>query len=617
VGDFHFLRPWWLAALPVGIWLIYRLLKGRTDAGGWGHVVDAPLRAYVLAAPEILRESRWPLGVALAAWVLALVALAGPAWERLPVPAFRSEEALVVALDLSRSMDATDVEPSRLARAKLKLLDLLDRRTAGQTALVVFTTHAFTVTPLTTDNRTIASLVNSVSTDIMPSQGSSVRSGLKKAAELLKQTGLGSGDILVISDADVTDDDLDAARDLSANGFNVHVLAVGTEQGAPIGLPSGGFLTDNDGKVVIPKLDAAGLKQLADAGGGRFARLTPDDRDLATLFPTPAAVTSNAVVKKDDQEHKADVWRDNGLWFAVGLLPLLALAFRRGWICVLLISVLLPLPRADAFEWQSLWRRADQRGYEALQSQDAKRAAELFRDPRWRGAAQYRAGDYAASASTLASLDTAEAHYNRGNALAKAGHLEDAVSSYDRALELDPKLDDARYNRDLLKDYLKKHPQQQQANQQQNGQRDNQSQHGGSQNSKDGGDRGEQQSRPDRPNDASKGDQQKSADSSAGQNQRPGSDSTAGEKDAQAKADGQKADREQPKDGESQDSAKAAPAPQDVDKWASEQAAEQWLRRVPQDPGGLLRRKFLYQYQRLGIDQDGKAVGEKGGTHPW
>ncbi len=159
MAEFHFLRPWWFVALPVGAWLLWQLLRGRGESGGWRNVVDAKLRRYVLIEPEVLRDNRLALIVALAAWLIAIVAIAGPAWERLPVPAFRSDEALVVALDLSRSMDAGDVEPSRLARARLKLLDLLERRASGQTALVVFTTHAFTVTPLTTDIRTISSLV--------------------------------------------------------------------------------------------------------------------------------------------------------------------------------------------------------------------------------------------------------------------------------------------------------------------------------------------------------------------------------------------------------------------------------------------------------------------------
>ena len=160
MAEFHFLRPLWLLLLPVGAWLIWQLLRGRADERRL-----AQRRRRELAAARARRArgaARQPARAASrrsSAWFVAIVALAGPAWERLPVPAFRSDEALVVALDLSRSMDAGDVEPSRLARAKLKLLDLLERRAAGQTALVVFSTHAFTVTPLTTDTRTIASLV--------------------------------------------------------------------------------------------------------------------------------------------------------------------------------------------------------------------------------------------------------------------------------------------------------------------------------------------------------------------------------------------------------------------------------------------------------------------------
>src|SRR6185369_14687102 len=188
--------------LPVALWLIWRVVGGRAEGGGWRTLVDPGLRAHVLAEPEVLRESRWPLIALAGCAVLALVALAGPAWERLPVPAFRSDEALVVALDLSRSMDAGDVEPSRLARAKLKLLDLLEKRSAGQTALLVFTTHAFTVTPLTTDTRTIASLVGAISTDIMPTRGGSLAAGLDKARALLRQTGVRSGDVLLITDSE-------------------------------------------------------------------------------------------------------------------------------------------------------------------------------------------------------------------------------------------------------------------------------------------------------------------------------------------------------------------------------------------------------------------------------
>jgi Ca-activated chloride channel family protein len=611
MGDFHFLRPWWLALLPVGVWLIWQLLRGRAESGGWRAVVEAQLRAHVLAQPEVLRESRWPLVAALAAWALALVALAGPTWERLPVPVFRSEEALVVALDLSRSMDAGDVEPSRLARARLKLLDLLERRAAGQTALVVFSTHAFTVTPLTTDTRTIASLAAAVSTEIMPTQGSSLSSGLDKAAALLRQTALSRGEILAITDAEATAEDTEHAQKLRGEGFKVSVLAVGTEQGAPIPRTDGGFLTDDKGQVVIPQVDVAGLRRVAAAGGGRFAQLAPDDRDLDTLFPT-AALPQGGTLEDAGEQHQADVWRDRGAWLAVVLLPLLALSFRRGWICVWLLVFVLPLKPAAAFEWADLWQRADQRGYEALQEEHADQAAKLFKDPEWRGAAEYRAGDFANSATTLTGIDSAEANYNRGNALAKAGKLEDAVAAYDRALELDPSHADATYNRDLIKDYLKKNPEQQQQNQPQGGGEQNQNQKGDSK----GGNGSDQSNGDSQDQQGDQSDQQAADDSQNGRGKgsqdqtQPGDDEKDGGQQDEQAANQQ---GEQP-----QDKQQGKPSgPDDVDKWASEQAADQWLRRIPQDPGGLLRRKFLYQYQRLGVDQDGKSVGNDAKTKPW
>jgi Ca-activated chloride channel family protein len=201
--EFHFLRPLWLLALPAGLWLTWRLL-GRSGArGNWLAVVDARLQPYVLAEAAAYGARRWPLLAAIAVWSTATFALAGPTWERLPVPAFRADEALVIALDLSRSMDAADIEPSRLARARLKLLSLLELRAGGQAALVVYSAHAFTVTPLTTDTRTIASLVNALNTGIMPSRGSYPEAGLQRAGLLLEQAGMTRGEILVMTDAEV------------------------------------------------------------------------------------------------------------------------------------------------------------------------------------------------------------------------------------------------------------------------------------------------------------------------------------------------------------------------------------------------------------------------------
>ena len=399
------------------------------------------------------------------------------------------------------------------------------------------------------------------------------------------------------------------AGDLLGEGYKVSVLAVGTEQGAPIARPEGGFLTDDNGQVVIPQLDLAGLQRVAAAGGGRFARLAPDDRDLAGLFPA-GALPPSAALEAAGEQYDADVWRDRGLLLALALLPFLALSFRRGWICGWLVLAALPAPRADALEWADLWQRPDQRGFEALQGNEAERAAELFEDPQWRGAAHYRAGKFAESAASLDGLDTAEGNYNRGNALAKAGRIEEAIGAYDRALELDANHADATYNRDLLKDFLEKNPDQQQPNPQEGGGQQNEQQGSESGSSADDEQANGEQSE-DQQGDQSQDSQ--ASDSQDGQGQGSQDPPQPGEEDANGEE--QQAANEQNEQPAQQGE---AAGPQDVEQWASEQAAEQWLRRIPQDPGGLLRRKFQYQYQRFGVDQDGNSVLNDGQQKkPW
>ena len=583
MAEFHFVRPFWLLLLPVGAWLVWRLTRGSATAGRWQTWVDEALQPLVLtAADSALRGNRWLLSGAATACALAILALAGPTWERMPVPALRSSEALVVVLDLSRSMDAGDVEPSRLERAKLKLLSLLQRRESGQTGLVVFSAHAFTVTPLTTDTRTIAALVSSLSSDIMPSRGSYPEAGISRAAQLLRQAAASRGEILLVSDSAVSPAAMELGRELRSEGMTLHVMAVGTAQGGPIPQVGGGFLTDGSGQVVVNRVNLASLQRLAEAGGGQFSGLTPDDRDLDRLFS--GASSPSGVLADDGEELRTEIWRDQGVWLVLLLLPLLALSFRRGWVVVWVVMLALPGQRAEAQTWADLWKRPDQQGQTAFEAQDHERASELFQVPAWRAAAQYRAGQFQPSAETLATAQTADGHYNRGNALARAGSIPAAIEAYDQALEIDPEHEDAQFNRDLL---MQQPPQQSQSDSGEEGESGD-----GSESRQSAQSQGSDQS------DSSPGDE---SESQAEQ----GADE--GEEQAQSES----AVPGEPPEGEQ------VPTPGDLEEWASEQAAEQWLRRIPEDPGGLLRRKFLYQYQRLGIDQDGNYVWPGDEEQPW
>jgi Ca-activated chloride channel family protein len=378
------------------------------------------------------------------------------------------------------------------------------------------------------------------------------------------------------------------------------VLAVGTESGAPIPAIGGGFLTDNRGQVVVPQLNFDNLERLAVAGGGRFARLSAGDGDLDRLFPRE--FVGSSVLATEEEGREADIWRDQGIWLCLALLPLIALGFRRGWVYVFVAAVALPSQPAEAFEWSDLWLRKDQQGLRALEQNAPEQAAQLFADPEWLSAARYRSGQYDASASALTGIDTPDANYNRGNALARAGKLAEAIDAYDRALELSPDHADARFNRELIAELLEDQPPEEQ----------NESEQG------EQGDSGqEQQQDQQQQASESNGEGDEQQQSAASQPQETGDDPRNESEAGDEGEDSEPQDDQQQQDPAEGQSLQASASPEDIEDWASEQAAEQWLRRIPQDPGGLLRRKFLYQYQQFGVDQDGNRIMPGEAAEPW
>jgi len=599
LSDFHFLRPDWLwAVLPIVAVAIVFATR-RLGAGSWQDVVHPSLAPFVLStSPNRNADFRWwLLGIT---GIIAVLSLAGPAWQRIEQPVFRSEQAIVVALDLSRSMDAQDVAPSRLMRARLKILDLLDRRQSGQTALVVYSSNAFTVTPLTTDNDTIAALVNSLSTDIMPSRGSYPVAAINKGRQLLEQAGAIFGEVLLITDGASSPAAERIARDLKNKGYTLSVLAVGTKAGAPIPKINGGFVTNQSGQIAVPKLEESSLKRLAGAGGGRFAVLSADSRDLDTLLSGevgPGVASDEALA--------TDHWREEGPWLLLLLLPLSALAFRRGWMLLIIVGVIPISEPVQASLWDDLWKTKDQQAAAQLAEGSAGEAAELFEDPEWRAVAKYRAEDYATSAALFADRGDVRGLYNLGNALARQGELESAIDAYEQVLEMDPDDADAKYNRDLLQQALEQQEQQEQQNQ------------GDEQQSSEQSDGEQSQSDSESDQDSEDGSQTESEEEQ-GDSNRDSDEASQEDLDA-LQEELQRAAEEAEKNDDSPEQQQLTQAELEELRRAQEQeqAMEQWLRRIPNDPGGLLRRKFRYQYQQDGRDQDGNNTWPDDQVQPW
>jgi len=601
-ADFHWLRPEWLWAIPAVIATAVLLARRQLGPGNWQKVVAPALLPFVLSDTPGGRADRrwWLLGIG---GVIAALSLAGPAWQRIEQPVFRSDQALVVALDLSRSMDAQDVSPSRMLRARLKILDILERRGSGQTALVVYSANAFTVTPLTTDADTIAALVNSLSTDIMPSRGSYPVAAIKKGRQLLEQAGAGFGEVLLITDGGSSPATVRAARDLKNSGYTLSVLGVGTVQGAPIPRLAGGFITDRSGNIAVPKLEERSLRSLAAAGGGRYATLTPDGRDLDLLLS--GEVGSRTAT---DGSQASDQWREEGPWLALLLLPLGAMAFRRGWLLVVLIAVLPMSEPAEASVWDDIWWTTDQQGQRQLKQGNASDAAELFENTDWQAVAQYRAGDYASSAAQFAEQGDVRNLYNLGNALARQGEFESAIDAFEQVLEIDADDTDAAYNRDVLQQMLEQQRSQQQSEGDQQQESSDQS----------GGD--SEQSDSDSSTDPQGADGASQSDSDAAErNASQRDDQEATQEDLEALQQELQRAREKADQERDQSTQQLSQAEIDALRRAQEQqqALEQWLRRIPNDPGGLLRKKFRDQYRRSGLDQDGNNLWPDDEVQPW
>ncbi|HIE55225.1 MAG TPA: VWA domain-containing protein, partial [Chromatiaceae bacterium] len=448
---FHFIRPWWLLALLPLLWGLWRLWRRSRNGSAWHKVVAPELLPYLLLEEGGAR--RWPLLLVALGFVLAILAQAGPTWEKLPQPVYSSRSALVILFDLSRSMDAQDVRPSRLVRARFKVEDILRQRREGETALIAFAGAPFTVVPLTDDVKTIHSQLPAFDTALMPVQGSNLGAAIEKGRELLQQAGWSHGLILVVGDGLNGDAARQAAEQAHAAGYRVSVLAVGTEEGAPIPTRRG-MLKDDQGNIVLAKLDVAALKAVARAGGGDFARLALDDSDLRALGLFEPGLAPMEPLAEDDRP--VTRWRDFGPWLLLVVLPLAALVFRRGVLMVAFIGMLLPLPNpAEAGWWKDLWYRPDQQGQQLLQQQQPEAAAARFRDPAWKASALYRSGDYQEAARLWSRGESAEERYNLGNALARQGKLKAAIEAYELALQRDPSLEDARANKALLEELLK------------------------------------------------------------------------------------------------------------------------------------------------------------------
>ncbi|MFT4257299.1 MAG: VWA domain-containing protein [Pseudoxanthomonas sp.] len=560
----HFFRPHWLWALlglPL-LWWLWRLRRQRANV--WRETVDAHLLPHLLEPGRAVRVAPW---LGLSGYALAVVALAGPSWRQGEQALWQAQAPLVVALDLSSASNAADLPPSRLLRARAKLAALLRERRGGQIALVAYAGDAFAVAPLTDDAGNVALFVDALEPAVMPVDGQDAARAIDLSAKLLQQAGFSRGDILLLADhADAGA--RDAAHKANGEGFRVSVIGMGTTTGAAYRTP--------EGAVLRAQLDAPSLQALAAAGGGDYAAMTSNDDDLDALGVLDPQQAGAQAARGETRR----AWRDEGYWLLLPLMLLGLLAFRRGGaLAALALCVLLPLSMPAQAQEGSAWRRPDQQQHRRIVQ----------------GVEAYRNGDFATAEQAFAGIDDADAHYDRGNALAKLGRFDEAIAAYDAALKRQPDMEDATVNRKLVEEARKRQKQKGGDGNSRQNQKQGDSGKGNSsqgQNRQDKSQQRDAQERQDK-NPAKNSDKQQPEQAQNPQDQQA-ADAAQRERMREAMQQAQAGRKDK---AEANENPQGTPT-ETAEQRERRQATEAWLRRVPDEPGGLLRNKFRLEYER-------------------
>ena len=545
----------------------------------------------------------WMLSLML---ILVLTAMAGPVLEKRSVPVLKKNLAKVLVLDVSHSMLAEDLRPNRIERAKFKLRDLLNRIDEGETALIAYAGDAHVISPLTSDTHTITTLLPGLEPDIMPHRGSRPDRAMELAVKLLDGHSVNPGEVIWLTDGIPENMIPTVAQTLGRHRLSV--IGVGTEKGAPIPGKNSGFLKNSKGGIVMSRLDTSHLQALAQQKGGTFQILRNDDQDLERVLNQPILMNEYL---EDETEKQGDIWREEGPWLLLIMLPLAALMFRRGLILgFLLISLHLPgflmSERAYAFEWKDLWKNKDQQGQQYFIEGSHSEAAQVFENPEWKGLSHFRSGNHENALEEWKGIDSTRSLFNQGNALAKLGKLDQAIDRYDQVLEREPEHSDARFNRDLLKKLLEEQEKQKQQNQEQDGSGEDQ-QKTENQQSENQSERSEEnQSSAESGSDSKNQNMENSGQSEQAQksdSQNKEISEAQSDKREQENTDEASVTEENNQEGEEDSKQQQAfIKPRSVseltEKNPQEQELRQWLQKIPDDPSKLLRNKMYRAHQR-------------------
>jgi Ca-activated chloride channel family protein len=309
--QFHFLRPAWLLLLLPAAFMMWSVYQRSDSLRGWKKVIAPHLLEHLL-----LREGgdggRWrPVYMLGVAWLVGILALAGPSWQMQESPFSEDLAAMFILVKVTPEMLARDIQPSRLQRSVLKIHDLLELKKDIRTGLIAYAGSAHLVMPLTSDGGVINNFAAALEPKIMPMQGDEPAEAIAMANQRLSKAAV-PGSIVLITDRIDASQIAELKKIRQQGGVEVHILAMaaGPEVVPPPGSPP------------APALDIDSLQQAASAMGGSVVTVTPDKTDIQKLSSRVERSISHAPAGEGQQ------WKDSG-YYLMFLLLLITLSFFR------------------------------------------------------------------------------------------------------------------------------------------------------------------------------------------------------------------------------------------------------------------------------------------------
>lgn len=617
-ANFHFSEPaYFLILILIPILLIlYVYTKGRLVRNKQiNQFIDAHLLPHLLIQENRTKKKWHYLAPYSLIIVLVTLALAGPRWDYREMETFKASTNLIVLLDLSKSMDAEDLKPSRIKRAKQEIEDLLKSAKDINVALIGFAADPHLISPLTEDYQTILHLLPSISTELIHIQGSKLTPAIEMSLNLLKLNRNlvnQNNNILLITDGGYSDPSvISRIKEINENNIQLYVIGVGSNSGSPIPDNTGRFITQNS-QTVISKLEEEKLLQLTKKTRGFYTQSHYTEQDTKNILQEIKRRNKD----RDKNKTKTRFWEERFYIFLIPAMIVLLFSFRRIktnsyaiFVLAMLISSICSnsAQAIDLEYFEQLFLNKNQKAKKAFESKELDKATELFTDPYNKGVSLYKQGNYKEAAELFAKSNNEEVSaqrlYNLGNSFVKMQKFNEAIQQYEAALQQNPDYEDAKYNLELVRKHLQEQKQQQQKNDQE---QDSENQDSQEQKQQQGQQQGEQKKEDQKPK--QRQDEQK--ENSQKQSDQP-------EKTEQKQDDSNKPEQGQQKDpqaeelkNQEQGNKNSEEQNEQTDQKQSEKDrnAKKWLERIENNPKDFLKNQFYIESNNNRTKQE---------TEPW